>query len=228
MNFSMQGLVQFAPKIIDNRSVLSDAVSVTTNLTNGTTAGKADGYWSGTITLAAGTDNTIDLTALSFAAFGLTGTVNLASVKHLAVVNQSANVKVTVDLGGSNGWDQIGGLYVGAGGVLVMHSPAVGFPVSGSSKVIRFTSNDSVTTLTGSTTTGSASVSGLSSTTGLAAGMKVTGTGIPSGTTIVSITNGTTILVSAAATATSGSGGTSLNFAWPDAVVKVYVAGILH
>lgn len=229
MTFSMQGLVQFTPKIVDGRSVLSDSVSVTTNLTNGTTSGKANGYWSGTLTIPAADNDTIDLLALSFAAFGLTGTVALASVKYIAMVNESENVTLTVEPGASNGWDQISGFNVGKGGTLVMHSGIDGLPVGGSSKTVKVTNNGTVTTLTGETTTGSGAntITGLSSTSGLSAGMTITGAGIPAGAKIASITSSTALVMTANATASSGSGGVSLDFAWPAAVVKVYIAGIL-
>jgi len=221
----MQGAVQFSPRIVDGKSSLSDAVSVPMTLANGTGSGQANGYWSKAITLPAGDDDTIDLLALSFAAFGLSGTVAFASIKHLAIVNESPNVTITVEPGASDGWDQFDGMKVGKSGVLVAHSGVTGLPVGGASKTIKFTNDGTVTTLSGNTTNASANVTGLSSTTGLAAGMKVTGSGIPAAARIASITNATSLVLTANATATAT--GVSLDFAWPDAVVKVYAAGIL-
>ena len=57
----------------------------------------------------------------------------------------------------------------------------------------------------GVVTSGSASVTGITSTTGLLAGEAVSGTGIPSGTTIKSVNSSTTITLSAPATANSQS-----------------------
>lgn len=58
--------------------------------------------------------------------------------------------------------------------------------------------------ITGNTTSGSASVSSLSSTAGLTAGMGITGAGIPTNTTILSINTGaSTLVLSANATATA-------------------------
>ena len=54
---------------------------------------------------------------------------------------------------------------------------------------------------TGTTTSGSASVSGITSTANLVVGMPLSGTGIRSGATIASITNSTTIVMSSTATA---------------------------
>ena len=57
-------------------------------------------------------------------------------------------------------------------------------------------------TFMGTLTPGSASVSGISSTTGLVVGQSVTGTGIPSGTTIQAVNSSTAITLSAPATVT--------------------------
>lgn len=58
-------------------------------------------------------------------------------------------------------------------------------------------------TRSGTTTSTSTSVSGLSATSDLVVGSLVQGAGIPAGTTIASITNSTTIVISAAATASA-------------------------
>ncbi len=60
----------------------------------------------------------------------------------------------------------------------------------------------STTTQTGSTTNASTALTGLTDTSGLAIGMAVTGTGIASGTTIAAIPSGTSVTLSANATAT--------------------------
>jgi hypothetical protein len=57
-------------------------------------------------------------------------------------------------------------------------------------------------TRTGTTTSGSAIVTGLSTTSDLTLGQPITGTGIPGGTTLLSIDSGTQIHLSANATAT--------------------------
>lgn len=82
-------------------------------------------------------------------------------------------------------------------------------------------------TRNGTTTSGSAAVTGLSSTTDLYIGMPVEGTGIPAGTTIATITSASAITLSANATASGtvpitlfyfgyGSGGSSTTFGVPD------------
>lgn len=70
---------------------------------------------------------------------------------------------------------------------------AQGFCQAGSAAITR----------NGTTTSASTSVSGLSATADLVVGSLVQGAGIPAGTTIASITNATTIVLSAAATASA-------------------------
>ena len=72
---------------------------------------------------------------------------------------------------------------------------------------------------TGTLTSGLPTVTGLSSTTGLVAGQNISGTGIPSGTTILSVNSSTAITLSAEATA---SGSQSLTALTNDANGKPY------
>jgi hypothetical protein len=65
-------------------------------------------------------------------------------------------------------------------------------------------------TMNGTTASGSPTVTGLSGTAGMAAGMSVSGTGIPAGTTIAAVASGTSLMLSANATA---SGTPSLSIA---------------
>ena len=66
--------------------------------------------------------------------------------------------------------------------------------------------------LTGTAATGSSTISGLASTAGLAVGMGVFGTGIPSGATVATIVSSSSITLSVSATAT---GTSSLTFTYP-------------
>lgn len=222
--FSMNGVLTVTPKWIDGPAVLTDQTQVQLLLGNGTGDGQADAYWSNTLTLASGADATLDLTALSVSSFGTSGTLYLAAVKSLGIVNGSANVRLTVEPGAANGWDQLCGLYVGKGGTMFWHAPADGLPTSGTSKTIKITNNDAAVSLAGNTTSGSPTVT-MADTTGIAVGMLVAGTGIPSGAKIASVIAGTSVALTANATATGSS--VSLSFRWPDAEVKVFVAGIL-
>lgn len=223
MSFSMSGTIQFAPKLVDGGKSWADTVSRLLSFTSGTASGQADAYWQGSITLGPGDDETIDLLSLAFSAFGGSGNVALASVKMLVVANESANVVLTVEPGASNGWDQLGGLYVGKGGTLVMHSGVAGLPVGGTSRTLKITNNDATVTLNGDTASGSAVVE-MADTTGLAAGMAVSGAGIPAGAKVVSVVANTSVTLTANATATAT--GVSLDFQWPDAVVNVYAVGV--
>lgn len=224
-NFNAKGQIQLLPRLVDGNISWTDSLITNISLSNGTGSGQANGYWSGTLTLQPGDDETIDLLSLDFSAFGSAATVAFASVKYLAIVNQSAQVTLTVEPGATNGWDQIGETLIGKAGQMVIYSPVAGLAVGGSAKTLTITNNGTVTTLTGNLTSGSKNVASISSTSGLAAGMTVTGTGVAAGTTVASITNGTSLVLSANATATET--GVSLDFAWPDAKVQIYAAGVL-
>lgn len=226
MTFNMTGTMSIYPKFVDGAITWSETISSEFTLTNGTGSAQANGYWSDTLSIDAGASETIDLLALAFAAFGDSGTIAFASVKSLVVVNQSATTKLAIGPGATNGWGEMAGdVAVGKSGVFVLHSPVSGLPVGGASKTLTITNTDAVTTLSGNTASASANVTGLSSTTGLVAGMIATGSGIPAGAKISSITNSTSLVLTANATATAT--GVSIDFEWPPATVKVYAAGIL-
>lgn len=101
---------------------------------------------------------------------------------------------------------------VGSSGSI--HENAVGYEISDVSNMLNdahFQSrlhNDVV--LTGTTASGDATITALSSTTNLFAGMEVSGTNIPTGTTVSSITNSNTLELSA--NATGSATGVSLTF----------------
>lgn len=222
--FSMNGVLTVAPKWIDGTAMVADPTQVQLLLGSGSGSGQANAYWSTALTIAAGDNTSFDLSALAVSQFGTTGTLNVAAVKSLGIVNGSSHVKLTVEPGASNGWDQLCGAYVGKGGCMFWHAPVDGLPASGSSGVVKITNNDTVVTLSGDTTSGSAVVT-MADTTGVEVGMVVSGTGIASGAKVASIVAGTSVTLTANATATGT--GVSLDFHWPDAVVKVFVAGVL-
>lgn len=72
-------------------------------------------------------------------------------------------------------------------------------------------------TPTGTTTSGTATITAMSDTSNIAVGMTVTGTGVPSGTTVVSIDSATQITVSANSTA-SGTVTLTINWAMPTGI----------
>lgn len=222
--FSMAGVLQFSPKLADGAFSWATSVANQLALSHGTGAGQANGYWEGSVTLAAEADTTVDLLSLAFAGLGASGTVGFSAVKMLAVVNQSPNVIVSLESGATNGWDQIAAGELHPSGSLLLFAPSGGMPVSSASRTIKLTNQGTVSTLSATTTSASASVT-LASTAGLAAGMLVSGTGVPSGAKILAVVNSTTITLSANATANGT--GVSLAFQWPAAVVNLYAAGIL-
>lgn len=225
-SFSMAGSVNLYPRFVDGPVAWTESISASLDLANGTGSGKANAYWSSVYTLNATDDVTFDLLALSYTAFGDSGVIGISSVKTFVVANTSTTTSLTLEPGASNGWDKIDGtVTIAPSGLVLMHFPSTGLAVTGSAKTVKVANTDTVTTLTGNTTNGSANVTALSSTSGLSAGMLVDGTGIPTNTKILGITNSTSLVLSANATATGT--GVSLNFQWPAAVVKVYVAGIL-
>ncbi len=105
---------------------------------------------------------------------------------------------------------------------------AVGNTV-GSGALFYLTTNESTqntvptVTLAGNTTSGSITVSGLSSTAQLAVGEAVTGAGIPAGDTIAAIASATSITLATAATATATS--VSLTFTPTTTIPVSYTAG---
>ena len=124
------------------------------------------------------------------------------------VGTSAGQIYVTQDGGGSgtsNNWINI---TAGLSTPLAPVREIITDPIRGSHDAYAVTTNgvyfisNSVTNFSGALTSGSATVTGLSSTTGLVVGGGVTGTGIPSGATILAINSVTnTLTLSAAATA---------------------------
>ncbi|MEA3065151.1 MAG: hypothetical protein QOJ27_1597 [Sphingomonadales bacterium] len=81
------------------------------------------------------------------------------------------------------------------------------------------------TIVRGATTSGSAVVTGIASTQLYAAGMAVTGTGIPSGTTILSIDSATQLTLSQAATATNSLASLTVNYATVNGAASASFSG---
>lgn len=224
--FSMAGSLNMYPRQVDGPVVWSDSIVASFDITQGTGPGQANGYWSNSYDIASASNTTIDLLALSYTAFGDAGDIAFDSVKTLVVLNESANASVTIEPGASNGWDKISGaVTIAPLGLVVMHFPSAGLAVTGTSKTVKISNTSVVTTLNGNTTSASANVTALSSTSALAVGMLVSGTGIPANTKIASITNSTSLVLTSNATATGTA--VSLSFQWPAATVKAHVVGIL-
>jgi len=195
MSFSMQGSVQIVPRLTDGNATVQVNANRQLVFIDGTGAGEADAYWSKTYEISAGQSQAVDLRALVVTVLGATGTLVLDTVKHLLVFNQSADTSLTVGPGAVDGWDGLAGdIPVGRSGTLMLHSPVSGVAASSVSRTVAITR------------------------------MLVAGTGIPSGATIASITNGTSVQLSANATATGT--GVSLTFRRPPATVEIHVVGV--
>lgn len=224
-SFSMQGLVQIVPRMVDGIATLSANAQRQIALADGSGSGEANGYYTATVSIAAGQSQTIDLRALSLSVLGASGTVSLATVKTMFVMNLSDATGITVAPATTDGWANIGGaIPLGASGTLLLSSPVGGIATSATSKAVTFTNTDTVHSLTGNTTSASLTVSGLSSTASLEVGMLVAGTGIPAGATVATIPNATSVTLSAAATA-SGTA-VAMTFRRPPANVEIHVAGV--
>lgn len=225
--FTQTGKLNVYPKWRDGYFTASSNIDVDFSLASGSGVGEADCYWQKTYTINAGITETIDLTALTNSVFGDSTSLYLASVKMLVVQNNSTITTFTAGGSPSNRWDGLsdsGDHSIHPGGSLLLMDPG-GIAVSGSSKAIDIENTDTVYSVTGNTTSGSASITSIADTTGLAAGMTVAGSGIPTGAKIATVNSGTAITLNANATATAT--GVSLTIKYPAANVTVYIAGVL-
>lgn len=223
--FTMSGSIQIVPRVVDGRAALAANASRQLSLAHGTGAGQANGYHTVTLSIAAGQSATLDLRALAVSAFGASGTLALAAVKQLLIMNLAEKTAVTLAPATTDGWANIGGtIPLGAASTLSITSPVGGIATSPTSKAVTLTNTDAVHSLAGNTTSGQVAVTGLSSTSSLEVGMLVAGTGIPAGATVAGITSGTAVALSAAATATGSA--VALTFRRPPASVDVHVAGV--
>jgi hypothetical protein len=217
------GSVQFRTLLADGEVKIARDLTLKTDLADGSGTGQANLYWSGSLSLNAAASTTLDVSVLESVIFGSLVYSSPASIKSFTIRNTSPGATVRVEPGTTNGWSQIPGHNVGKLGVAIHYAPVDGLPVTASSRTVKFTNNATAISATGATTNGSAAVTGLASTASMVVGMAVSGTGIPAGTTVASITSGTAITLSAPATATGAS--VSLTVQWV-AVVEIYVVGV--
>lgn len=216
--------VQVRSAYSDGALVISRDTTLRTDLVNGTASGQANGLWFGSLSLAAAAATTLDLRALESTILGGTITTGFSAIKQITISNASTGATLTVDAGATNGWSQVTAYRVGASGVSVSYAPVAGLPTTTTSKTLRITNNTTAVVAAGNTTNDSTAVTGISSTSSLAVGMAVSGTGIPAGTTVAGITSSTAVTLSAAATATGSA--VSLTYQWV-ASVDVWVVGVL-
>lgn len=141
--FSMTGQLKLVPAWVDGTITDSTTVTVSAKTANGTGTGQANVYWRDVITIAASATATVDLRSLSLAFYGATGSVSLASVKQLLVVNKSATASLAVGGSTTNRWTALAGgaVTVGASGsVYALHGGA-GYATTTTDKVIAITNN---------------------------------------------------------------------------------------
>lgn len=141
--FSLSGLLRLVPRWVDDltATAVTDTATVaqTVALSNGTAAGQANAYWRDLLSIPASSAATVDLFALPMSAFGGTGTIALAPVKMLLVVNRSAAAAVKVNAATSNRWTGFadGAHLLPAGATLFALDAGAGYAVSGTSRMIR-------------------------------------------------------------------------------------------
>lgn len=116
------------------------------DLADGTGAGQANAYWKGVITISAGATGSVDLRALPLEVFGGSGTLSLASVKMLLVVNTSTTASVAVGVSATNRWaGRSADLEtVGPSGVVYAVN-GTGWATTTSSKLLAITNNGATT-----------------------------------------------------------------------------------
>lgn len=221
--------VRFSGTWSDGDFGLQAAFGPALTLSTGTGANQANALWKTRLSINPNTSASVDLGSLAISAFSLSGSLYLASVKLLYVQNLHGTSTVLVGGADTNRWAGLsdGELAINAGAFALVGDAAGGLPVGGSSRVIVFTNtaSDATTTLTANLTNGSATLAGISSTTGLVPGMIVTGTSIASGTTVASVVSATSVLLSKPVTATATA--SAVNFDNSPAPVDVCIAGIL-
>lgn len=220
--FSMGGALNLTPKWVDGSATAAESVQLQLTLTDGAGAGQANAYWRESISIAAGSTYDIDLTALPASYFVGSASLYLASVKLLLLRNVSTRTPLTVNSSATNAWTPFRPGTIGPDSIAMLREGGGnGRAVSGTSKIISVVNGDTATSLSG-TATGT-TITGLSSTSGLYAGMLLGGTH-PAGTKIATVASSTSVTTTAAVT-TSGAG--TFAFTPPPAVVDVLIVGVL-
>ena len=145
--FSLQGTLRLTPSWTDTQDVteVTDRTSstFTFDLADGTGLSQANAYWRDVITVAAGVTATLDLRALSLAFYGATGSLSLAKVKTLVVVNRSASAEFAVGVSATNRWTAVssGSLTLGPSGIIHLTHPGNGYGTTATDKVLAITNN---------------------------------------------------------------------------------------
>jgi hypothetical protein len=122
-SFSFTGFLRFLPtwtEPLDLVNVVdSSEFTLTSQLSNGTAAGQANQYYRDVVTVAANTEEALDLTDLTTNVYGGSGTLSFSSVRGFLLRNTSASGSVEVTLG-----PLIGSFPLQAGGLAYQVLPA--------------------------------------------------------------------------------------------------------
>jgi hypothetical protein len=113
-------------------------------LASGTAADEADRVWSDQRTLAAGSNDDLDLTALSHSIFGASLAINFARVKAILIVHTStvSGEKLWIDPSVTNGFTgatagTTGKIEIGADSAVLLASKKDGWATGSSDKILR-------------------------------------------------------------------------------------------
>jgi hypothetical protein len=174
-------------------TTITSALSLT-DVTTGQTISGA-GIPAGT-TVVSSTANNIVISNFPTASSSSTETVFTTTGN---VTTGSANITAVASLTGVTPGQLIGGTGIPSGAIVVSAS---GTTIVMSANATATTAASTVTP-TGIVTSGSTSITSVSSLTGISTGQLISGTGIPAGTTVTSISGASTIIISSAATASS-------------------------
>lgn len=142
-SFTMTGMLKLLPSWTENSITDSTRVELRARLTNGTGAGQANAYWRDSVAIAAGATASIDLRNLSMEFFAATGSIGMASVKQLVVVNRSTAATLAVGVSATNRWTALaaGSITVGASGVFYASYTGTGYATTTTDKVLAITNN---------------------------------------------------------------------------------------
>ena len=133
---------------LDRSTVIdADALSYSLTLADGTSASQADKVWHDRRTVTAGSNDDLDLNALTNSIFGSTVTINLVKVRTLQIknINTTAGDILKIDTSVANGCVALTGgasgkIPIGANGCLTLTSPIDSLAsANGSTDILRIT-----------------------------------------------------------------------------------------
>ena len=146
-SFTLTGTLRLVPRWADDLNTTTVTDTATTNLAfalaDGDGDDEADGYYKDVITVAASATASVDLRSLPLNIMGGSGTLSLAKVKALLIVNRSTTASLTVNGTTSNRWTALsaGAMTLGPEGVMYVTHVNAGYATTASDKVIAITNN---------------------------------------------------------------------------------------